>query len=299
MDTIREIPVNIRRCDSLFGAMDRCARYALLVSLMLTLVVGLPAGSSASRPLLIVASPAVKDVVEALGRAFERMNPAVRVQVAVDTSLDLRRTIAAMESRGTFFIESGPIHLVAPGGDELITRLEQKYYVLPDTTVTYATEHLVLIAPEALVDAPSSFESLTVSGNVRIAIADRTTRLGVETERVLRALRLAGSPTVRFDRANGTAGVLDHVLRGQADVGIVFGQDGVRMQDRVRILARAPADLYQPIPHSMAMERYCPDRALCAEFLRFVTSPEAQAIVKRLGYGPGTVSDVRPDPVRR
>lgn len=298
MGTIRETPENIRRCNLLGGAMDRSTRYILLISLILAFVVGLPAaGSIAASPLLIVASPAVKDVVEALGAAFERVHPTVRVQVAVDTSLDLRRTIAAMENRGAWFVGSGPIHLVAPGGDEVLTRLAQKYYVLPDTTVTYATERLVLVAPEALVDAPSSFESLTLAGNARIAIADRMTRLGVETERVLRALSLAGSPTIRFDRANDAAGILDHVLRGQADVGIMFGHDAVRVQERVRIVATAPANLYQAIPHSMAMERYCPDRALCTEFLRFVTGSEAQTIVNRLGYGPGIVSDGRPDPV--
>lgn len=276
----RETPANITRYDKTsMNGSGRC-----MVAVVLALLVLLPVLSHASRPLVIVTSPSVKDAIEALGQAFETAHPDVRVQVAVDTALDLRRTIAGMENQGKFFIGSGPIHLVAPGGDELITRLEQKYYVLPDAKALYATEQLVLVAPESLTEAPESFEALAEMKTVRIAVADHTTRLGVETDRLLSALRLKEK---RLDVARDQEGILDHVLSGQADVGIMFGQDATRLQQRVRIVARAPLGLYKPIPHSIAMERYCPDRVLCEEFLQFVTSPDGQSVMKRLGYGPG------------
>ncbi|MEY4528865.1 MAG: hypothetical protein RL768_2584 [Nitrospirota bacterium] len=189
-----------------------------------------------------------------------------------------------MENQGKFFIGSGPIHLVAPGGDEVITRMEQKYYLLPEAKVRYATEQLVLVAPESLSEAPESFEALGRMESIRIAVADRTTRLGVETDRVLAALRLKEK---QRDLASDQSGILDHVLSGQADVGVMFGQDAVKFEQRVRIVATAPAGLYKPIPHSMSMERYCPDRPLCEEFLQFAISPDGQAVLKRLGYGPG------------
>jgi molybdate transport system substrate-binding protein len=243
--------------------------------------------SGAARVLVIATSPAVAEAMTQLGRAFETSHPDVRVQLSVDTSLDLRRTIAGMENRGKAFIGSGPIHLVAPGGDEVITRMEQKYYLLPEAKALYATERLVLVAPESLSEAPESFEALVNMPSVRIAIADLKTRLGVETDRLLSALGLKSAEGKRIDLANDQAGILDHVLSGQADVGVMFGQDAVRFQQRARIVATAPTGLYKPISHSISMERYCPDRLLCEEFLRFVTSPEGQSVLKRLGYGPG------------
>ena len=249
----------------------------------------------ATRVLVIATSPTVAEPIVQLGQAFEATRPDVRVQLSVDTSLDLRRTIAAMENRGKSFIGSGPIHLVAPGGDEVITRMEQKYYLLPEAKALYATERLVLVAPESLSEAPESFEALANMPSVRIAIADLKTRLGVETDRLLSGLRLKGAEGTRIDLASDQAGVLDHVLSGQADVGIMFGQDAVRAQQRVRIVATAPTSLYKPIPHSIAMERYCPDRPLCEEFLRFVTSTDGQSVLKRLGYGPGKTPET---PVR-
>lgn len=243
--------------------------------------------AGAARVLVIATSPSVGEAMAQLGRAFEASHPDVRVQLSVDTSLDLRRTVAAMENRGKSFIGSGPIHLVAPGGDEVITRMEQKYYLLPEAKALYATERLVLVAPESLSEAPESFQALASLPTVRIAIADLKTRLGVETDRLLSALGLKSAEGKRIDLANDQAGIIDHVLSGQADVGIMFGQDAVRVQQRVRVVAAAPTGLYKPIPHSIAMERYCPDRPLCEEFLRFVTSPEGQSVLKQLGYGPG------------
>jgi molybdate transport system substrate-binding protein len=259
-------------------------RIALGLLVVLGLTTMMAAVPYASRPLVIATSPAVKEAITALGEAFERSHPDVRVQVAVDTSLDLRRTIAGIENRGRSFIGSGPIHLVAPGGDELINRLEQKYYVLPGAKALYATEQLVLVAPESLSEAPESFQVLAQMEAVRIAVADRTTRLGVETDRLLSAL---GLKEKQIDVASDQAGILDHVLNGQADVGIMFGHGAMRVRERVRIVAAAPTELYVPVPHSIAMERYCPDRQLCEEFLQFVISPEGQAALKRLGYGPG------------
>lgn len=245
--------------------------------------------------LVIATSPLVQEAMTQLGQAFEASHPDVRVQLSVDSSLDLRRTIAAMENRGRSFIGSGPIHLVAPGGDEVITRMEQKYYLLPEAKALYATERLVLVAPESLTEAPESFESLAKMPAVRIAIADQKTRLGVETNRLLSALGIDRAEGARIDLAIDQAGILDHVLSGQADVGIMFGQDAVRVQQRVRIVAIAPTGLYKPIPHSMSMERYCPDRPICEEFLRFAISLDGQAVLKRLGYGPGKSPD---SPVR-
>src|SRR5256885_15177369 len=103
----------------------------------------------AGEPLVIAASPSLAVPLEALGRAFESLHAGVQVRIYYDSGLDLRRTIAAMENNmiGQYFIGRGPIHVVGPGGGELITRLEQKYYVLPGTRRAYAPEQVVVVVP--------------------------------------------------------------------------------------------------------------------------------------------------------
>jgi len=244
---------------------------------------------SASEPFVIAGSPRMADLLVALGTAFEAKHPEVKAQIHQAPGLELRQMIATMENRDRtkYFIGSGPIHIVAPGGDELITRLEWRYYVLPESRTPYSTESLVLVAPESLVDAPTSFEALAKDRRIRIAVADpKLTVLGQRTDEFLAAL--AGGRATwadRLDVATDAKGVLDHLLNGQADVAIVFGPDAARVANRVRVTAMAPEQFDRPVMHSMAMERFCPNRALCQDFLGFIRTAEAEAIIKRLGYG--------------
>lgn len=241
-----------------------------------------------AEPLVIAASPSLAAPLQALAQAFESTHPDVQVKLYFDSGLDLRRTIAGMENNpiGQYFIGTGPIHLIAPGGDELITRLQQKYYVLPGAKRPYATVSLVMVVPESLVEAPPSFESVARDTRMRVAVADpELTLLGQKTRELFRALGIAQVLNERLDVATDARGVVDHVLNGQADVGIIFGPDAVEKAERVRVIAVAPEKGDRPILHSMAMERYCPNRTLCDEFLAYVQSAEAGIILKRLGYG--------------
>jgi molybdate transport system substrate-binding protein len=260
----------------------------MTVLIVAVLIVGGIGSASASEPLIIAASPSLATPLEALSRAFEASHQNVKVRLYFDSDFELRRTVAAMEnnSTGQNFIGSGPIHIIAPGGDELITRLEQKYYVLPQTRRPYATVSLVLVAPESLVDAPSSFEALAQDTRIRVAVADpKLTAVGQKTSELLKTLGVAEALRGRLDVATDAHGVLDHMLNGQADVGIIFGPDAYDKRERVRVVAVASSQTIPPIIHSLAVERYCPNRMLCEEFLAFSQSPEARSIVKSLGYG--------------
>lgn len=260
----------------------------MTVLIVAVLLAGGIGSAGASEPLVIAASPSLAAPLDALGRAFEATHPGVKVQLHYGSGLDLRQMIATMQNRdGTkYFLGSGPMHVIAPGGDELIRRLAKMYYVLPESRTLYATTSLVLVVPESLLDAPASFEAVVQDGRIRIAVADPTlTVLGQKTDELLHALGAAETWKGRLDVATDARGVLDHLMNGKADAAIVFGPDAVRESNRVRVVAVVPETIDRPVIHSMAMERYCPNRSLCEEFLRFVRGADAQAIVKQLGYG--------------
>ena len=266
--------------------MDRTLAAVLSAAIGITMNLGFVAASSAKEDLVIAASPSLAEPVGALGRAYEAKHPDVNIRIYFDNGLDMRRSIAAVENRldGKYF-GRGPFHLIAPGGDELISRLEQKYYVLPGTRRPYLAVPLVLVVPESLEDAPTSFEALARNPKLRVAIADPVrTQVGRATKGLLDALGLSNTLEHRLEVASDAGGVIDHVLGGQADVGILFGSDVLKKREQVRVAAVAPKKGYRPVVHSMAMERYCPNRKLCEDFLAFIQTSEAQNALKQLGY---------------
>ena len=261
-------------------------------ALLLAMTYGVGTGQArAAESFVIAASPSLKGLLERLGTGFEQTHPDVRVKLYFDSGLQLRQTIAGMENSmvGQYFVGSGPINLVAPGGDEVITRLQVKYYVLPGTKRSYAVDQLVLVVPESLVDAPESLDAIG-RGQARLAVADRMrTRLGAQTADMLRASGMEDALKGRLDVATDGRGVIDHVLSGQADVGIIFGDQAVAQQQRLRVVGVIDKG-YQPTVHSMAMERYCPNRPLCEEFLTYIQSAEAQRLVRQAGYAVPAIS---------
>jgi molybdate transport system substrate-binding protein len=266
---------------------NRQRYHRLMIGALLSLACALPwSRAIAAESFVILASPSLKSVLERLGNGFEQAHPDVRVRLSFGSGLTLRQTIAEMENSmvGQYFIGKGPIHLVAPGGDEVITRLEQRYYILPDGRRPYAVDQVVIVVPESLVEAPDSLEAIS-GGTTRLAIADPSrTRLGTQTRDMLQALGVRESLKGRLDMATDSRGVIDHVLSGQADAGIIYGHEAVKEQDRLRVVAIMTKGYTQTV-HSMAMERYCPNRPLCEEFLSFIQSPDGQAIVRGAGYG--------------
>ncbi|MDE3242315.1 MAG: molybdate ABC transporter substrate-binding protein [Nitrospirota bacterium] len=240
----------------------------------------------AEESLVILASPSLKAPLEALGHGFEATHPHVKVQIHYDSGLGLRQMIATMQNSGRHFIGSGPVHIIAPAGLELLERLEQRYYVLPGTRKAYAAVPLVLVVPESLADAHTSFEAFAHDPSKRLSVADpQRTELGLRTEAFLQGIGVVDALKGRLDEAHDARGVIDHVLNGEADAGIVFGSDAVRERERVRVVATSTEETHRPIVYWMAMERFCPNRALCEAFLDFTQSQEAQAILTRLGYG--------------
>ena len=263
--------------------------FGMMLVVGIILIGGAMSSIPATETFVIASSPSMADLLLTLGTAFEAKHPEVKIRIHRASGLELRQMIATMENRdrNKYFIGSGPIHIVAPGGDELITRLTWRYYVLPESRTPYATASLVLVVPESLVEAPSSFEALVQDSGIRIAVADPTlTVLGQKTDEFLRALA-GGTRTWadRLDVATDARGVLDHLLYGKADVAIVFGPDAAREASRIRVTAVAPEQLDRPVIHSMVMERFCPNRALCEQFLAFVRTSEAETIITQLGYG--------------
>ena len=243
-----------------------------------------------AEPLIILASPRLEKPLVALAESFESTHADVHVKILLDSGLGLRGTIARLQNAGLYGIESGIVHIVAPADQQLIDRLEDRYYVLPGTRRPFATARLVLVAS---ADGPAplpSVQELSTATAVRIVVADpEVSELGHKTKSALDQLQWSSAATDRLIVGHDVRGVLDRIIHGKAEVGILFEHQAVAAGPSVKIIAQLPEEAAPPIVYAMAMERFCPNRPLCRSFLDFSQSPEARKLLARLGYSaPGT-----------
>ncbi|WP_455378852.1 molybdate ABC transporter substrate-binding protein [Petrachloros mirabilis] len=243
-----------------------------------------------AEPLVILTSPRLEKPLVGLAVSFESSHPDVHVKILLDSGLGLRGTIARLQNAGLYGVESGVVHIVAPADEELLDRLEYRYYVLPDTRRPFATTRLVFVTP-ADGDTPiKSFEELHKDTTVRIVVADpEVSELGHRTKSALDQLRWSDAGIDEVIIAHDWQGVLDRIIHRKADVGILFQHQAVTAGSSLKIISPLPEDIAPPVVYAMEMDRFCPNRELCQSFLDFTKSPEARAILAGLGYGaPGS-----------
>lgn len=83
--------------------------------------------------------------------------------------------------------------------------------------------------------------------------------------------------------ANNVRQALDYVARAEVDAGFVYATDAALMPDKVRIALTLPAT--RPILYPVAPLAAAPNAAMAQRFVEFLTSPAAQALLARYGFG--------------
>ncbi len=83
--------------------------------------------------------------------------------------------------------------------------------------------------------------------------------------------------------ADNVRAALALVARGEAPLGIVYRTDAL-VEKKVRIVAEFPASSHDPIIYPVAATAKAQDGA--ADFVKFLSSPAAQAIFSKYGFDP-------------
>ena len=85
----------------------------------------------------------------------------------------------------------------------------------------------------------------------------------------------------RLVRGENVRAALAYVARGEAPLGIVYETDA-KVDPSVKIIAVFPEDSHPPIIYPVAMTKDAKPDA--AQYLAFLTTPEAKAVFERYGF---------------
>jgi molybdate transport system substrate-binding protein len=88
----------------------------------------------------------------------------------------------------------------------------------------------------------------------------------------------------RLVLAENARQVLDYVVRGEADAGLVYASDAAAAHAEVLIAADAPKNSHSPILYPIAILKDTKAGGNARRFINLVLSAEGQAVLKKYGF---------------
>ena len=197
------------------------------------------------------------------------------------------RTVFASSGALARQIESGaPADLFLSADNRWIDFLMEKDLIAPNTRKTVLRNRLALIASNDLkVSVPFDVKKdlpRILSGGNRLAMGDpRHVPAGLYAKQSLQKLGLWTAIGPKTARAQNVRLVLALVERNEATLGIVYLSDALQRKV-LKILKVFPQQFHAPIAYEIAATK--PAAELAAEFLDYLSSPEAREIYRHLGF---------------
>ncbi len=258
-------------------------RAKIIFLLILTVVFGCSQGgidtpsnkeSPEAAELTISAAISLKDAFDAIGKAF-RSATGKKINFNYASSGALQRQI-----------ENGaPVDVFASAGGKQMDEVENGGFIDPATRRDVAGNSIVLVVPKDSKLKINEFDDLRTVNVKRIAIGNpKTVPAGQYALESLQTLSLGDELKTKLIFAENVRQVLDYVMRGEVDAGIVYGTDAKSAEANLIQIAIADEESHSPILYPIAIVKESKQTKAAQEFVDFVLSERGQEILRQFGF---------------
>lgn len=229
-----------------------------------------------AREILVAAAISLKDAFQEIGQLYESRT-GTRVFFNFGASGVLQKQI-----------ESGaPVDVFASAGERQMDAVAARGFLVPKTRRDFVRNALVLVLPKKMPLRIRSFQDLGSPAVSRVALGNpKTVPAGQYARQTLEKLKLWARLQEKLIVTENVRQVLDYVLRGEVEAGIVYASDVQVAADRVTVGARAPEGSHDPIRYPIAVIQETNQPEAARQFLHLVLSAEGQAILGKYGFMP-------------
>ena len=251
------------------------------LTILILLLLGLPgcrtetssARKSSAHELTISAAVSLKDAFNEIAELNEKRNES-KIHFNYGASGTLQKQI-----------ESGaPVDVFASAGAKQMDELAAKGLVVSSTRKDFARNVLVLITPTNSI-ALNSFSDLAKPEIKKVSIGNpKTVPAGQYTQQTFNNLNLLQQIQSKLIYAEDVRQVLDYVVRGEVDAGVVYSSDALRAGAKVKVVARAADDSHDPILYPIAVVKESHQQEAAQRFIDLVLSAEGQNILAKHGF---------------
>jgi molybdate transport system substrate-binding protein len=150
-----------------------------------------------------------------------------------------------------------------------------------------ARGRLVLIVPANQPDAVTSLAELATDKVKRLAIGQpKTVPVGDYASQALARAGLSAKIEKKLIQGANVRQVLDYVVRGEVDAGLVYATDAREAGEAVRVVERIDASEHEPIVYPAVILKNVPHRAAAERFVAYLLSQAGQAALVDRGLDP-------------
>ena len=224
--------------------------------------------------LTVSAAISLKDAFDEIGNAYQTKS-GIKINFNYGASGALQQQI-----------ENGaPVDVFASAGEAQMDALEQRGFVEATARRDFARNSLVLIVPKSSKPHIETFNDLTKPDVLKIAVGNpKTVPAGQYAAESLTKMNLNNALQSKLITAENVRQVLDYVVRGEVDAGIVYATDAQAAKDSVNIVAAADENSHSPILYPLAIIKDDKQKQAAQEFADFVLGAEGQSILRKYGF---------------
>ena len=237
------------------------------------LAVGLTLSAQAAE-LTVSAAASLTNAFKDLAPLFEAAHPGNKVLYNFAASGALLQQIA----------KGAPVDVFASADRETMDQAQAQGLVKAEQRRNFVSNALVLIVPTASTSLPASLKDLTQPAYSRIAIGiPASVPVGRYTKAALEAEGLWAAVEPKTIGAQSVRQALDYVARGEVDAGFVYATDAALVPDKVKVALTVTT--LKPVLYPAAPIAASPNAALAQKFVDFLSSPQAQGVLAKYGFG--------------
>ncbi|MCD4689248.1 MAG: molybdate ABC transporter substrate-binding protein [Desulfuromonadaceae bacterium] len=246
--------------------------------LLLTLLVAfLPhtamAGNRTTLP--ICAAMSLKDAVTALQQIYEEQHPKIELEINFASSGALQKQIE----------QGAPAEVFLSAGQKQMNALETQGLIVNESRCDLLGNTLVLVVAREKQQQIKGFGDLQEHANNFAIGHPESVPAGRYGKQTLVRLHLWQPLEKRLVLAKNVRAVLAYVDSGNADAGLVYRTDTLKLQSAV-IAAEAPVKSHAPIIYPAALVADGRHPAEAQQFLDFLQSDEAGKVFAKYRFMP-------------
>lgn len=246
-----------------------------LTGVVLCCLLALTSGISEAGEITVSAAFSLKAPFEELGKIFERKYPGSRAVFNFASSGVLGRQIGS----------GAPVDVFAAASPKEIDALDSSGFIANGTRADFAGNVIVLITAAGSNIRPASADDLAGKDVGRIAIGNPAgVPAGRYTEEALRHSGLWDRLKAKMVYSENVRQVMDYVIRGEADAGVVFLTDAISRSSELKVVCELRAPDGKPAVYTIAGIKGAKNRAEAKIFIELVTSEEGKKVLRKHGF---------------